>query len=70
MKITRDNLPYCICGAWADPESYGGDWDKSSDWCYKHGWKRQRVLRQARTLVKRGEMTQEEYEQYRDQGVR
>lgn len=68
MSTTSTNgkplkLPSCLCGAWEDPESYGGDWDKSSDWCPLHGpLYRGRTLARLRRLVRLGRLSQEEYD--------
>ena len=61
MRRARFQKPVCICGAWDDPGSYGGDWDRSEDWCPLHGGNRQRTLARCRQAVKSGRLTEEEY---------
>lgn len=70
-QITRDWLlshGSCIYGAWESAASYGmrGAWDDSEDWCNLHGANRPRTLRRLRDGVKRGLITQAEYERMRD----
>lgn len=65
------SIPHCLCGAWADPDDYGGGhyWDRSEDWCPYHGgrWRRNRTLRLLRAMAKTGQLSQERYEELRDQ---